>query len=205
MMEYEFTRMGIVYLHLIACCIAIGSVITSDVAMAKQLFRGNSRETIAPGHFAQLQKIVYFALIALWVTGAVLVSLDAYMKGWGYFTNPKLQAKVLVVLLLTLNGFALHKFVMPSMEKAGTLLKLSFNQRLVAMFAGTVSGVSWLYAALLGIGRPLNFKYSLLEILAIYPVLLIGGFVGIALLVSWSQYKASGESRAFEATRMAYN
>jgi hypothetical protein len=203
-MEYEFARMGIVYLHLIACCIAIGSVLTSDIAMAKQLLRGNRRETVAPGHLAELQKIVYYALIALWLTGVALVCLDAYMKGWGYFANPKLQSKVVVVLLLTLNGFALHKYVMPSMEKAGTLLRMSFSQRLVAMLTGTVSGVSWLYAALLGVGRPLNFKYSLLEILSIYPVLIAGGFVSMAFLMSWSQYKSSGDARAFEATRMTH-
>ncbi|EJM77769.1 hypothetical protein PMI31_00620, partial [Pseudomonas sp. GM55] len=33
----EYVRLGVVYFHLIACCVAIGLVLTSDVAMVKQL------------------------------------------------------------------------------------------------------------------------------------------------------------------------
>ena len=32
----ELMRMGVVYAHLIACCVAIGLVLTSDYAMIKQ-------------------------------------------------------------------------------------------------------------------------------------------------------------------------
>ena len=38
-MEFEFTRMAVLYAHLIACCVAIGLVLTSDIAMVKQLMR----------------------------------------------------------------------------------------------------------------------------------------------------------------------
>ena len=129
-----------------------------------------------------------------------IVTLDASIKGWGYFANPKLQSKIAIVMLLTMNGFALHKYILPKMIKAGSLLKLSFTDRNLAIFAGSVSGVSWFYAAMLGVGRPLNWKYSLVEILAAYPVLIGGGFVMMTLLTAWSQYKASGESRSFEPT-----
>ena len=72
----------------------------------------------------------------------------------------------------------------------------------MALITGAVSGVSWFYAAMLGIGRPLNFKYSLFEILVAYPVLIAGGFVAMVLLTAWAQYQASGEARAFEGTRL---
>ena len=54
---------------------------------------------------------------------------------------------------------------------------------------------------LLGVGRPLNWKYSLAEILAAYPALIAGGFVGLMLLLAWAQYRASGDQQAFEGTR----
>ena len=200
-MEIEFTRMGIVYLHLIACCVAIGLVFTSDIAMVRQLIKADPAEKLDAGHLSQLQKTVSLALIALWVTGIAIVSLDASIKGLGYFANPKLQAKVAIVALLTLNGFALHKYVLPLMQRAGSLLKLSYSQRMLALFTGAVSGVSWFYAALLGVGRPLNFKYSLAEILAAYPVLIVGGFVTMSLLTAWSQYKANGDARAYQGTQ----
>jgi hypothetical protein len=201
-MDFEFTRMAIVYLHLIACCVAIGLVLTSDIAMVKQLIKGDPNDRLDAQHLADLQRTVSRALMGLWLTGVAIVTLDASIKGWGYFANPKLQSKIAIVMLLTINGFALHKYVLPLLQKAGSLLKLSFSQRLLAIFAGAVSGVSWFYAAMLGVGRPLNFKYSLVEILAAYPVLIAGGFVGMVFLTAWAQYKASGDARAFQETRM---
>jgi hypothetical protein len=202
-MDFEFTRMAIVYLHLIACCVAIGMVLTSDVAMVKKLLKGDGSDRVDRQHLTDLQTTVSRALLALWVTGVAIVSLDASIKGWGYFANPKLQSKVAIVVLLTLNGVVLHRTVLPLLIKAGSLLRMAFSQRLLAVFAGAVSGVSWFYAALLGVGRPLNWKYSLVEILAAYPVLIAGGFASMVLLTMWAQYKTSGEARAYQATQMA--
>jgi hypothetical protein len=207
-MDYELTRMGIIYLHLIACCVAIGLVFMSDIDMVQQLVKADPAYRLDPGHLADLQKTVSRALLALWVTGIAIVTLDASTKGWGYFGNPKLQSKIAVVMLLTINGFALHKYVLPSLQKAGSLLKLPFNKRMLAIFAGSVSGVSWFYAAMLGVGRPLSWKYSLLEIMAAYPVLIAGGFVAMLLLTTWSKHKSSGalanryETSMFDSRQM---
>ena len=201
-MDIEFTRMGVVYLHLIACCVAIGLVFISDIDMVKQLIEGDPHKRLDSKHLAGLQKTVSRALLVLWVTGAAIITVDASVKGWGILANPKLQSKIAIVTLLTLNGYALHRYVLPLMQKAGSLLRLSFSQRMIAVFAGAVSGVSWFYAAMLGIGRPLNWKYSLVEILAAYPVLIAGGFVSMAFLTFWSQYKASGDAQAFQGTIM---
>ena len=202
-MNAEFIRMGIVYLHHIACCVAIGLVLVSDLDMIKRLIAGDPHDRLDPNHLSSLQQTVSRALVVLWLTGVALVTVDAIGKDWGILANPKLQSKIAIVCLLTLNGFALHRYVMPMLQKAGSLLRLSFNQRMLAVFAGSVSGVSWFYAAMLGIGRPLNWKYSLLEILAAYPVLIAGGFVSMLALTAWSQYKANAkDSRVFEGTAM---
>jgi hypothetical protein len=190
-MTNEFIRMAVVYLHLIACCIAIGLVLNSDIAMVKQLLRADPSEKLDAKHLPELQKTVSRALLALWVTGVGIISLDVSLKGLEYLGNPKLQAKIAIVCFLTLNGLVLHNYVLPLMQKAGSLLKLSFSQRMVAIFAGALSGVSWFYAAMLGIGRPLNWKYSLFDILVAYPVLIGGGFASMVLLTIWSQRKAS--------------
>jgi hypothetical protein len=202
-MTIEFTRMGIVYAHLIACCVAIGLVFISDIDMVKQLIEGDPHKRLDSKHLEGLQKTVSRALLALWVTGAALITLDASVKDWGILWNPKLQSKIAIVTLLTINGYALHRYVLPLLQKAGSLLHLSFSQRMLAVFTGAVSGVSWFYAAMLGIGRPLNWKYSLFEILAAYPVLIAGGFVSMVFLTAWSQYKASGDAQAFQGTMLA--
>jgi hypothetical protein len=80
------------------------------------------------------------------------------------------------------------------------LLKLSFSQTLMAIFAGSVSGVSWFYAAMLGVGKPLAWKYPLVDLIAAYPLLIIGGFFSMLLLTVWAKYRASGEYDAFQRT-----
>lgn len=204
-MTIEFTRMAIVYLHLIACCVAIGLVLTSDIAMVKQLFRADPKEKLDGRHLTDLQKTVSFALFALWITDAGIIALDVSLKGLEYFGNPKLQAKIAIVCFLTLNGLVLHNYVLPLMQKAGTLLKISFKQRMVAIFAGALSGVSWFYAAMLGIGRPLNWKYSLFDILLAYPVLIGGGFVFMLILTTWSQRKADAEESVAMSGRKKFD
>ena len=191
----ELTRLAIVYLHLIACCVAIGMVLTSDLALVKQLIKGDSAARIDDNHMSELQTTVSRALLVLWVTGVAIVALDASVKGWAYFANPKLQAKIGLVVLLTINGVWLHRGILPLMEKAGSLLKLTPSHRMMAVFAGAVSGVTWFYAALMGVGRPLAWKYSLVELLAAYPVLIVGGFVSMLALTAWAKRRA-GNSKS---------
>jgi hypothetical protein len=185
----EFIRLGVVYIHLIACCVAIGLVLTSDLKMIRELITGNAAGRHDDGEFDSLQSTVSKALVILWITGAALIWIDVSAKGLGYFNNPKIQAKIGLVALLTLNGVLLHSAVIPALKKAGSLLQLQFGERMLAIFSGTVSGVSWFYAAMLGIGRPLAWKYSLLQLLAAYPFLIAGGFVMMAAMTAWAKHK----------------
>lgn len=189
----EFMRLGIVYAHLIACCVAIGMVLTSDVAMIKELFKGKQSHLQNAQHMESLQKTVSGALVILWITGLAIIWVDIGDKGLSYLLNPKLQAKITIVMLLTFNGMLLHSLVLPALQKAGSLLKLEFNMRMFALFAGALSGVSWFYAAMLGVGRPLSWKYSLTEILAAYPLLIIAGFMVMALLTQWAKNREESD------------
>lgn len=191
----EFARLGIVYAHLVACCVAIGLVLTSDIAMVRQLMKGDTSR-MDMRHMRSLQTTVSAALIALWATGVAVVALDMSTKGWAYLANPKIQAKVLIVVLLTLNGVVLHHVVLPWMQKAGSLLRLPPGRTLFAIFAGATSGVSWLYAAMLGVGRPLSWKYSLLELMVAYPLLIACGFMAMLAVTLLGTYRANEPSRS---------
>jgi len=195
----EYVRLGVVYFHLIACCVAIGLVLTSDIAMVKQLLKGDASGHHDDAHMESLQKTVSLALVVLWITGIGIIGIDYAGKGMEYFLNPKIQAKIGIVVLLTLNGFLLHSAVMPALKKAGSLLKLSFSLRMLALFSGAFSGVSWFYAAMLGVGRPLAWKYSLVELLAAYPFLIVGGFGMMVLLTAWAKSR-DAEGRMEQGT-----
>jgi len=178
----EFLRLGVIYVHLVSCCVAIGLVLTSDIAMVKDLLKRKTFTEHDHAHMESLQKSVIVALIALWVTGAAVIGIDYLDKGMNYFMNPKLQAKVIIVMLLTYNGILLHRLVLPALQKAGSLLDLGFSARMLALFCGSLSAVSWMYAAMLGVGRPLAWKYSLSELLMAYPVLITLGFLTMLVL-----------------------
>ncbi|ARS48676.1 hypothetical protein PSMEN_09870 [Ectopseudomonas mendocina] len=181
----ELLRLGVIYIHLIACCVAIGLILTSDIAMIKQLLKGEGAKQCSE-HLAHLKSVVGISLVALWISGIAIIALDASNAGWQYFLNPKLQAKIGIVVLLTLNGMVLHNMVLPALQKTGSLLKLSVSMRHLAIYSGALSGVSWFYAALLGVGRPLAWKYSLVELTALYPIMVIGGSLAMLALTNWS-------------------
>jgi hypothetical protein len=183
--------MGIVYVHLIACCVAVGLILMSDIAMVKQLLKADHSRGEEGPSLSDLHRTVSAALAILWITGITLVSTDAWKSGLGYFANPKIQAKITIVFLLTLNGVLLHRAVMPALERAGALVKPALSERMLAIFAGSVSAVSWAYAAMLGIGRPLSWKYSLAQIMGMYPVLIGAGIATMLGLTAWSRYRAS--------------
>lgn len=184
----EFLRLGVVYVHLVACCVAIGLVLTSDITMVKDLIKRKTFTEHDNAHMEGLQESVIVALIALWLTGIGIVGIDYLDKGMDYFMNPKLQAKVIIVLLLSYNGILLHRLVLPALQKAGSLLNLGFSARMLALFCGSLSAVSWMYAAMLGVGRPLAWKYSLSELLLAYPVLIVLGFLTM-LVLTWRAKK----------------
>ena len=198
----ELTRLAIVYIHLIACCVAIGLVLTSDIAMVKQLLQGDTAGLSDHKHLDGLQKTVSRALAVLWVTGVAIIAMDVSAKGLGYFANPKIQAKIGLVVLLTINGVLLHRAVLPLLQKAGSLLKLTVSQRLLALFAGALSAVTWFYAAFIGVGRPLAWKYSLVELLAAYPVLVVGGFGTMLALTAWAKSRADDKNQGHRGQLM---
>jgi len=198
----EFTRLAVLYVHLVACCVAIGLVLTHDIAMVRELLDGKGPAHPDPKALQTLQSTVSRALAVLWVTGVAIVALDVSVKGLDYFLNPKLQAKIGLVVLLTANGVLLHRTVLPMLQKAGSLLKLNFDQRLLAVFAGALSGVTWFYAAFMGVARPLAWKFSLMQLLGAYPVLVLGGFCAMLGLTSWAKARDDYRNRFYLDTRL---
>jgi hypothetical protein len=183
----------LVYFHLIACCVAIGAILISDLGILVRLYQGRIDKRAA--NLRYLKQTVSGMLIILWVTGLLLIGHDAVDDGWNYtLSNPKLQAKIIVVALLSLNGILLHYRVLPMMSKASSLLKLAAGQRTWAIWAGALSGVSWLYAAFLGVARPLAWKTPLSDLMLAYPVLIAFTFTAMWAFTSWTVRKIGDSS-----------
>lgn len=96
----------IVYIHLIAACIAIGILLIQDLALAKSLGKPLSKTAIQ--ELSKSADVMFVALVALWVSGLTLVVMGYLDNPQQYLFNEKLWAKYTVVSILTINGLLLH-------------------------------------------------------------------------------------------------
>lgn len=176
-------RLIALYPHLIACCVALGGILLSDAKFILSKGQLNDADRI---FLLDLSRIVSLALLALWLTGLSIIAIDfAHWPSWNeLLAKPKLIAKLVVVCVLTLNGYLLHRIVLPTFAEQIPLATVE-TKRLRGMFAlGAISGTSWLFAAFLGIAKPLTATLGLTGFLAMYAALMIGAISTALLLAS---------------------
>jgi hypothetical protein len=175
-------RLIALYPHLIACCIALGGIILSDAKFILSKGQLSDADRI---FLLDLSRIVSFALVVLWLTGLSIIAIDfAHWPSWSeLLAKPKLIAKLIVVCILSLNGYLLHRIVLPTFTEQIPLASIE-TRRLRCMFVlGAISGTSWLFAAFLGIAKPLSAILGLSGFMAMYAALMIGA-VSTALLLA---------------------
>lgn len=164
----------IIYIHLLAACIAIGVLLLQDLALTKT--KGNPLSTQAIRDLARAADVMFIALIALWLSGLALIAVG-FTENANYITNQKLWAKFSVVLLLTLNGIILHFYSFPRVTSSHGLIGQPISSQIFIVLTGAFSSVSWLFACYLGIARPWNFTMDYSVIMSIYSGLLVIAFI----------------------------
>lgn len=155
---FTFVRQGLLFLHLLLFAYAIVQVLSADF----DLIRAKPLDTAT---LMILEKRVGIVLIGLWLTGAGLVVLEVKGDLALLIGQPKLAAKLLVVAVLTLNGLALHWLAFPRIRAPRE------NPRRCAVICsvlGSISTVSWLYAAFIGSARLLAPFMTLEMFIALY-------------------------------------
>lgn len=165
----------LVYIHLLAACVAIGILLIQDYA----LFKTNGRRLTALeiNELHLNARRVSVALLLLWVTGIAIV-IKGYVGHPDYVINPKLWAKLSVVVVLTINGCLLHNFCFPRLCKPHGINDLANADKILLAFSGSLSTTSWLYASYLGIARHWNFSMTYMDVMAIY----IGTFLMVFII-----------------------
>lgn len=151
-------RMLLVFAHLIAVCAAIGTIVITDMRLlAKAL--GYRVVIPAPDRFET--RMISVALLVLYATGAAFLYFGQaenvnYLSG-----NPKLQAKLMLVALLTVNALVLHRLVFPILKRANTVSAWSRKDWIVVALSVSLSNSMWFYNAFLGVARPWNGTVSI--------------------------------------------
>lgn len=168
----------IVYLHLIATCMAIGVIVMTDMRLLAKLV-GYRVVIPPPERFETLMIIVAMSTLVLSGLALVMMGIAANPN---YLANPKLQAKIMLVALLVANAFALHYVTFPRLAKARPVGSWDLRDHLSVALPVGLSNSLWMYCAFLGIARPWNFTIPVGEVLAIAFVLF--AFASLSVMVA---------------------
>ncbi len=110
-------------------------------------------------------RAVSIGLSALWASGLMLVAIDAATSAGPWLPSTKLQAKLIVVGVLTINGWALHAWVFPRLWGGAVRIDRSFWP---AAALGAISSASWVTASFVGVARVISPWLSLAGFMALY-------------------------------------
>ncbi len=176
-------KLIILFAHLLGTSLALGAIVATDIRLLGKL--ADERVRIAPPN-AFVMRLITVALILLYVTGACLVWLG-WTAGPEYLNNPKLQGKLIFVLLLSLNALVLHRFTFPGLVSARRVARWKLRDFLRVAVPVALSNALWMYCAFLGIARPWNHTVSLSFVLgtgAAVFMLALAGVCGLLLLAA---------------------
>ncbi|UHC14768.1 hypothetical protein LRS73_19800 [Methylobacterium currus] len=159
----------LVALHLLGLSFGLGGATMLDFWILRWMRWGS-----LPGEIARIflfvSKVVTVGLGLLWLSGLGFLAVYA-LESPEKFDNPKLWAKIVVVLALTINGLVIHAVVLPGVLRdigRPMLDGVSGVRTGIFLVSGAVSGVSWYTAFALGLMRELNGRVPAGLLLALW-------------------------------------
>jgi hypothetical protein len=171
----DVSRTTAVYLHIISMIVAAVSIALLDYIVFKDETRLHSSHAVH-----RLATTVLLSLVGLWISGLAIIGIDTGFDLQHIFQSGKLLAKLIVVTALTINGIAVHFYVIPRLANPSTRAS-PFN--LLTITIGVLSTVSWGYAAFLGIARALTAHLGFGGFISLYLLALAGGWLFAVIVV----------------------
>lgn len=167
-------------LHIAGVTLGFGAALFLDLFLVQRLYhRPVTTSSVELVKFGE--RIVTVGLAMLWISGIGFLLHYSFQSPQS-LANPKLWAKIAIVCVLTMNGFAIHAVVAPRLQQSlgrPMLAGLALGAALPFLAVGAISAVSWTCVFLLGIVRELNYVVPGIPLLAIYL-----GLVGLAILAA---------------------
>lgn len=156
--------------HLVGVCLALGMIMLTDARLLARV-AGYRVVILPPSRFDT--RVVAVALALLFASGAGLIAFGL-TKRPDYLDNPKLQAKLVLVVLLAINAVVLHRVVFPILERSRPVSRWTSRTCWRVALSVGLSNSLWFYCAFLGIARPWNFSVPFWQVLAVAPLLWFG-------------------------------
>ena len=170
--------------HLIGVAISVGSVLILDLRLATLLL-GRRINSFDVKLIELLTPLVRIGLALLWLSGLGFLLYYAFYDPH-LLANPKLHAKILIVVLLTINGIVVERSCLPAvMRNRGRpfFASLQLLERSGVIAVAAISAVSWYFVVALGVVKELNFAVGAASILKVYGLLLATAIAaGVAMV-----------------------
>lgn len=178
----------LVFGHLLAASMALGAIVATDLRLLSKLSQDKVR-IAPPNEF--VARIVMVALLLLYVTGGAIV-INGLGERADYLENPKLQAKIGFVILLTLNAFLLHYVTFPRLARGRRVARWHFSDWIVVAVPVATSNFLWMFVAFLGVARPWNYGMPLRDILELAAGLFVLAQIGVFTILATAARKPDG-------------
>jgi hypothetical protein len=186
----------IVVAHIAGAAIGVGGAMATDSVFLRSI----RNRHVSSEQFLLIRSVSDVVMIGLGLvalTGVVLLAMQP-----GLIHQASFQAKMLVVVVLLVNGVSFHGLVLPFMAKHrdrwldGEVLSLP--RRWVFAISGAVSGVSWFAALILGAWDPPDIGFPLKAL--IYLAVAVGASIAAFLVLSHVVFKPAPDPREEAAT-----
>jgi len=143
--------------HFLGFALSSGSLLILDLRFSTLLFGRRVRHfDIVLVH--KIAPAVRLGLVLLWTSGLGLV-FESAASDPHLLADPKLQAKVIIVAVLTINGILVEKLCLPALARSeGQVFfaPLTRIARFELIAIAAISAVSWCFAALLALSNKLH-------------------------------------------------
>ncbi len=173
------------FAHLMGLVLGFGCAVLADVLILRQaILRPVTRQLT--DWLSTISRFAFLGLLALWASGIGLVAAR-YAQDAAVLTNQKLWAKVVIVTLLSINGFFVHHHALRLVRsRIGRKL---FDHRSRSEFYGltmiaAVSSVSWIAPIFLGVASELNHQVSVGVVLGVYALFVLVAWCGMMIFIS---------------------
>ena len=164
------TPLPLTIMHLLGFSFGLGLATIVDVMLIRSLLRNKMLSETQFKMIHQLSIYVVIGLCVLWISGAgFLLTYKLYSPE--KICNPKVWAKFTVVFILSVNGFYIHRYLLPKLKLCiGERLMDSQSYKQLSIFcaSGVISIVSWYIPFIFGVASQLNYRFGYFLLLFVY-------------------------------------
>ena len=164
----------IVFLHLSGLALGIGGSWILDLFVIKHVHhRKITEERFYLINF--ISKLVNAGLIVLWFSGFLFLTYY-YLFTPENLLNEKVWGKLVIVTVLTVNGYFVHTALLPRIKSCigSTIIEVLSHRDIHLMASiGTISFFSWLFPIVLGVSKSLNFSATIVNITGFYLIVIM--------------------------------